>query len=192
MTLYRFLTEKKKIFWAGETVESTAELMNDPFLKRARAWLVCVACALHAGAALADDGQAPPLGVWAIGLPHGFVTMEHQVAAIEVTADDVARGEVRVRAGSRIVVTTRDPASPAVEFRARSTFARALSIEGLSRTVNLGATETVVVLTHAVAGRQVFELDYRFALAPGVIPGTYAWPLQIAVRRDFKPQAAAR
>jgi hypothetical protein len=190
MALYRFLAEKN--LWAGGKRGSNAERMNDPFLKRARAWLVCVACALHAGAALADDGPAPPLGVWAIGLPHGFVTMEHQVAAIEVTADDVARGEVRVRAGSRIVVTTRDPAPHAVEFRARPSFASALSIEGLSRTVNLGATETVVVLAHAVAGRQVFELDYRFALAPGVIPGTYAWPLQIAVRRGFEPTAAAR
>jgi len=192
MALYRFLGEKKKSFGLEGSAESNAERMNDPFVKRARAWLVCVACALYAGAALADDGAASPLGVWAIGLPHGFVTMEHQVAAIEVTADDVARGDVRVRRGSRIVVTTRHPAPHAVEFRARPSFASALSIEGLSRTVNLGATETVVVLTHAVAGRQVYELDYRFALAPGVIPGTYAWPLQIAVRSRFEPSAAAR
>ena len=162
------------------------------FLKCVRAWLVGVACASHTGAALPDDRPAPQLAVWAIGLPHGFVTMEHQVAAINVTADDVARGEVRVRAGSRIVVTMRHPASHTVEFRARSGFASAMSIEGLARTVNLGATETVVVPTHAVAGRQVFELDYRFALAPGVIPGTYAWPLQVAVRHGFEPSAAAR
>jgi hypothetical protein len=162
------------------------------FLKCLRAGLVGVACASHAGAALPDGGPVPVLAVWAIGLPYGFVTMEHQVAAIKVTADDVARGEVRVRAGSRIVVTTRDPASQAVEFRARSGFASSTSIEGLARTVNLGATETVVVPTHATAGRRVFELDYRFALAPGVIPGTYAWPLQIAVRRGFEPNVAAR
>jgi len=162
------------------------------FLKCVRAGLVGVACASHTGAALPAGPPAPQLAVWAIGLPHGFVTMEHQVAAINVTADDVARGEVRVRAGSRIVVTMRHPASHTVEFRARSGFASAMSIEGLARTVNLGATETVVVPTHAVAGRQVFELDYRFALAPGVIPGTYAWPLQVAVRHGFEPSAAAR
>ena len=130
--------------------------------------------------------------MWAIGLPHGFVAMEHQVSSIDITADDVARGEVRVRAGSRIAVTTRQPTSHAIEIRARFTFASATSIQGLSRTVDLGVSETAVVHMHAISGRQVFELDYRFALMPGVIPGEYAWPLQIAVRRTFEQSAAAR
>jgi hypothetical protein len=151
-----------------------------------------MACALCASATLAQDGTKPSFAVWAIGLPDGFVTMEHQVSSIKVTTEDVARGEVRVRAGSRIVVKTRYPVPHAVEIRVRLSFASAMSMEGLPRTVDLGARETAVVLMHSIAGRQVYDLDYRFALAPGVIPGTYAWPLQIAIRRTFEPTAAAR
>jgi hypothetical protein len=162
--------------------------MNHSIFKHVRIWLAALGCTLCAGAALAQDGAARPFAVWAIGLPHGFVTMEHQVSSIEVTADDVARGEVRVRHGSRIVITTRRPASHAVEFRNLGTFARSVSIEGFARAVEVETSG--VALTHAVAARQVFELGYRFVLTPEVVPGTYAWPLEIAVRRPFQPVAA--
>ena len=76
--------------------------------------LLGLVCAL-AGADAAADGPA----AWVIGLPHGYVVLEHQAQAIDVTDDDVARGFVDVRAGSRIVVTMRAGGRYALDFAAR-------------------------------------------------------------------------
>jgi len=167
--------------------------MNHPTIERARNMLAGFACTLFASAALAENAARPPLAVWAIGLPNGFVTMEHQRSEIHVTAEDVERGEVRVPAGSRIVITTRSPQSHALDFHARRGFATAIRIEGIAAVVAereaAGVTE---VRVHTAAGRQVFELDYRFALAPDIVPGTYPWPPEIGVRRTLDANASAR
>jgi hypothetical protein len=53
-----------------------------------------------------------------------------------------------------------------------------------------------VVQREAAAGRRVLALDYQFILAPDARPGTYAWPLELAVRevvtRDPQPSRTDR
>jgi len=137
-----------------------------------------LACAVSGGSAIAGG----TLQVWAIGLPHGYVIMEHQASVLEVSAQDVANGVVEVRGGSRLVITLKSPAGYAVHLRSHSGLVQAASIEAIGRTVEMEANGGVLVQREAPAGRHVVAIDYRFVLAPDAVPGTYAWPLDLAVR----------
>ena len=136
--------------------------------------------------ALAVTGGSAAAGgtlqVWAIGLPNGYVIMEHQASVLEVSAQDVANGVVEVRGGSRLVITLKSPAGYAVHLRSHSGLVQAASIEAIGRTVEMEANGGVLVQREAPAGRHVVAIDYRFVLAPDAVPGTYAWPLDLAVR----------
>jgi hypothetical protein len=151
------------------------------------------ACAVSAGSAAAGG----PLQVWAIGLPNGYVVLEHQARVLEVSAQDVANGIVEVRGASRLVITLKSPASYAIDFRTRGCLVQAGSIEAMGRTVEMEAKGAVVVQREAPAGRHVVPIDYRFVLAPDAVAGTYAWPLDLAVRAPHStdgelPNAARR
>jgi hypothetical protein len=137
-----------------------------------------LACAVSAGSAVAGG----PLQVWAIGLPNGYVVMEHQARVLDVSAEDAANGVVEVRGGSRLVITLKCPAGYAVDLRAHSGVVQAASIEAIGRTVELESNGGVLVQPAAAAGRHVVTIDYRFVLAPDTVPGTYAWPLDLWVR----------
>lgn len=134
-----------------------------------------------AGMVAAADPSAVPEAVWAIGLPNGYVIMEHQTRGVHVTAEDAARGMVEVRGGSRLIVTIDAPGGYAVDFLNRSAVFRAIGIDGMGRSAALAARGGSLTQQQA-AGRHVVDLDYRFALAPGTPSGTYPWPLTLTVR----------
>ncbi len=159
--------------------------------------LAALACALPAGTAVADGPPRAPLQVWAIGLPNGYVTMEHQASALHVSAEDVARGMVEVRGGSRLAITLDSPGGYTVDFHARGPLIQTTWIGGIGRTVEIDSTGGTVVQRQAAAGRHVVAIDYRFLLAPDAVPGTYAWPLDMAVRTPIsvdreRPNGALR
>jgi hypothetical protein len=147
-----------------------------------------VVCAL-ATAGAAADGPAP--AAWAIGLPHGYIMMEHRAQAIDVTDEDVARGFVDVRGGSRIVVTTRSGGRYALDFATRASAFSSVQFEALGHAVALGAQRATLIEHDAPAGRTVIAIDYRFRLAPGAVSGTYAWPLDIVARRALPQEFTA-
>jgi len=135
-----------------------------------------------ATAAFADNTASGTFAVWAIGLPHGYIIMEHQVKAIDVSAEDVARGFVRVANGTRFVVKTRAQGNYAVHFATRDTIFRSVQIEGIGRSVEFGARGGIVVQREVPAGKSVVAVNYRFDLIPGIQPGSYAWPLEVIAR----------
>jgi len=143
---------------------------------------VAVACALVAGMAAADDTERHPLAVWAVGLPSAHFIMEYQVPVIQVTSEDIARGAVEVRGGSRLVMTVDSPTGYALDISSRGKLFTAIRIDGAGSTAELGAAGGTVVQREGRIGRRVIALNYRFILAPDAIPGTYAWPLDLAVR----------
>lgn len=148
-----------------------------------RSWAIGIlACVLASGIATADDPPRAGFAVWAAGLPNGYVVMERQAAAILVTEADVANGAVHVPDGSRLVIATDSPSDYAVDFTTRSAMFRSVQIDGVGRAVELGGAGGTAVSREASAGRRVVTISYRFLLAPDVVPGTYAWPLRMAVR----------
>ena len=140
--------------------------------------VLALACALNASIAAA---QGAPRAAWAIGLPAGYVMVEHQASAIKVNAGDVARGVVEVREGSRLVITSDAPSGYAVDFLIRGTVFQLVEIDGISGAVELNPRGGTTV-QHQGAGRRVVTINYRFMLAPGTSPGTYVWPLDLTVR----------
>lgn len=152
--------------------------------------MAAMACALAAGSAAADGPLRALLRVWAIGLPNGYVIMEHQARVLQVSAEDVARGMVEVRGGSRLVVTLKSSAGYAVDFRARSPLVIATWVGGIGRTVEIDSRGGTMVQREAAAGRHEVAIDYRFVLAPDAVPGTYAWPLDLAVRTPISGDRA--
>lgn len=154
--------------------------------------LIAISGILAAGVAMADDVPHDRFTVWAIGLPDGYVIMEHQVTEIHVTSEDVARGVLEVRNGSRIVITTWAPGGYAVDFMRRGDLFQAVRVEGIGRAVELGASGGTVVESAAVAGMRVVAVNYRFVLAPDAAPGTYAWPLDLTVRTRMSGETQHR
>ena len=141
------------------------------------AWLA----ALFFASSAASDGTARGLfTVWAIGLPNGYIVMEHQAQVVHVSAEDVARGVVEVRGGSRLIVNTHAPSRYALDFSNQSTVFRPIGISGVGAVAldPKGAS----VAQQQPAGRRVVALDYKFELAPGTRPGAYPWPLVLTVR----------
>jgi hypothetical protein len=141
--------------------------------------LLGVYCTLATGGAVADG---PARAVWAIGLPHGYIVMEHQATVINVTSDDVARGFVQIAGGSRLIVATRSQGDYALHFARRGALFRSVKIEGLGPAVELGAQGGTVVQRDMPAGKAVVAVNYRFQLAPETVPGIYAWPLEVVAR----------
>ena len=144
--------------------------------------LAALACALPAGTAAADGESRAALQVWAIGLPNGYVIMEHQARVLHVSAEDVARGMSEVRGGSRLAITLHSPGGYTVDFHARGPLVQTTWIGGIGRTAEIDSKGGTVVQQEAAAGRHVVSIDYQFLLAPDAVPGTYAWPLDMAVR----------
>ena len=130
------------------------------------------------------QGASAPLAAWAIGLPDGYIIMEHQENVIHVTAADVARGVVEVRGGSRFVVTAHSASSYSLNLFHRGALFQSVHIAGLNRAAALGPAGALVAHQDVEAGRRVISLDYRFMLSPGTVPGTYAWPLELAARGE--------
>jgi hypothetical protein len=136
-----------------------------------------IACLAAPALAAADS-----LAVWAIGLPNGYIVMEHQAKVIEVTREHVAQGFVPVAAGTRIVVATRAGGDYALHFAPRGRLFRSVKIEGIGSAVELGAQGGTLTERDAPAGKSTIALNYRFQLAPGTAPGTYPWPLEVVAR----------
>jgi hypothetical protein len=145
-------------------------------------WLLIV-CAMGSGTSLAEGPLRASFAVWAVGLPNGYVVMERQAQALEISEEDVRRGEIYVREGSRLIVVTWSSGGYAADFSSNGTPFRSVRVEGIGHAVELGAAGGTVVEPDASAGRHAITVDYHFALAPDTKPGTYAWPLQMAVRR---------
>lgn len=140
-------------------------------------------CLLAAGEGAAADGEPrAPMRVWAIGLPNGYVLMEHQAPVLHITAEDVARGEVEVHSGTRIAVATSSPGGFAADFQVHSPMIRATGITGIGNPVEIGARGGTAIEPATAASRRSVTIDYCFVLAPDARPGSYPWPLEIAVR----------
>jgi len=144
---------------------------------------------LLSGIAAADGTPRGQFAVWAIGLPNGYVIMEHQASAVRVTDDDVARGVLDVQNGTRIVITTTEPTAVVLQVRSPDHPFRAVQVDGIGGSAVPAPTGNIFLESQPATGRRVITVSYRFLLAPDATPGTYAWPLAIAARRSIALEA---
>lgn len=102
-------------------------------------------------------------------------------ATLNVTAEDSAAGEVLVE-GAQVHVVANDPRGYTLQADLSGPVAEA-SIEGLSYPVLVRSGGAAVAMPSMVgqARPQPKRVQYRFHLAKGTAPGTYAWPLALSL-----------
>jgi hypothetical protein len=138
--------------------------------------------ALIAPAAVAADTSSTKLMVMARIATFFRMQIEHQTAAVTVTARDVERGYVEVPAASSFSVVTNTQSGFLIEFRPRSDMFSSVVVSGLQAPVEISAHGGIAANNTPHGKTTSHQLGYRFMLRPDLQPGSYAWPLEISVR----------
>jgi hypothetical protein len=103
-------------------------------------------------------------------------------APLLITRADLARGFVDTPHPLHLRVYSNSRAGFVLEVAAQSRWFTAVAIEGLDAPVTLGAEGGAVVQRWQGAPSRALDLRVRFGLGPGLLPGLYAWPLQLRAR----------
>lgn len=106
----------------------------------------------------------------------------YQVSQIEISAADVARGQVEVPAALRFSVVTNKGSGYQMQFHPVGTVFESVHVDGFDDSFDLGADGGVISQRDATASNKTHELSFRFALHPSTAPGIYPWPLRLSVR----------
>jgi len=146
--------------------------------------LLALVAALSAPLGSAPNASASraEMLVGATVLARAFIADEANPPVLEVTPADVARGYVELKRATRLTIANTSPYGYALDVWPTAPVFREVRIEGLGAQVRLG-DEGGEIVTRNVRGPALpLVLDYRFALAPGLQPGLYPWPLRFQVR----------
>ena len=143
-------------------------------------------CSALAATMISPDSDAATrqtqIEVTAYVPPSVVSQLEQQATALTITDADVARGYVEIPAGSRLRVTSNDPAGFVIDFFPRLPIFKAVRVSTRSGSAQLGPLGGAMA-ENRHRGRNIpLELSYRFDLADHVQPGTYPWPLALNVR----------
>ena len=100
---------------------------------------------------------------------------------LEVTAQDLERGFVLARGLVEVLSTNRDG------YQVRAQLAQGpvveAQVDGLAEPVRVGSGGAQVPMPSMVGKSRPapYPVEYRLRLAPGTVPGTYAWPVSLSV-----------
>lgn len=95
-----------------------------------------------------------------------------------VTNADIARGYVEIKAASRIEIRNNSQSGFLIAFEGLGMPFKEVYVQGLGNEVQV-SSGTGWIPQPFTRGGVTVELSYRFVLAEGAEPGTYAWPLAI-------------
>lgn len=137
----------------------------------------------HSAEQSQTKGSSAKVMVTAHILPYVKLKIIKQSAELIITNADIARGYVDAPAASRIEVKNNNPAGCLIVFEGFGgpmNFIKGVHVKGGGRDVYI---ESAGWVTQPFARTSVsIDLSYRFVLAKGAQPGTYAWPLNISAR----------
>jgi hypothetical protein len=146
-------------------------------MNRAGSWIALLAAslALPAGAAseIVAGGIARAAVDFRITIPAvASLRLLNHPDAIEITADDIARGTLRVT-GAALDLLVNNPRG----YSLRAEVANAAFTA--ARIVNLPGMMPTMVGKPRPAPMQV---EYELAIAPAAQPGRYAWPVSLSIQ----------
>ncbi len=121
------------------------------------------------------------LPVSATVMPYARLTAIAAPATLAVSAEDVARGYVDVVEPTTFAVAHNTPGY-VLEVYALLPLAAEIDVYGLPQQVRLTGSGGSIEHRAAAASHENLALTYRVVLGPQARPGTYPWPLQLAVR----------
>ena len=103
---------------------------------------------------------------------------------LEVTADDVGRGRVRV-SGSRILLVSNDPRGVTLRADLLHPAFRAVHIVGLRAAFDATREQSTALQPSSVGRPRPGAVDvaYEIELDGGAQPGRYAWPVALSLQQ---------
>jgi hypothetical protein len=110
------------------------------------------------------------------------IDLQSVPAALEISASDVKRGYIDVPQPTQLVVRSNSPSGYALDVLTVAPILSSMVIEGLNSELVLGADGGSVVQRWQGPQAVNLALKFRFSLAAGLMPGTYPWPVRVAVR----------
>jgi len=104
--------------------------------------------------------------------------------AIAITAEDVARGYVRVNA--RLDLLVNDPRGYVLAARLDDAAFSGFRLEGLGRPVEASGASSVMQMPPERRLRSLapVEVSYELRIAPHAAPGTRPWPLRLRLQSN--------
>lgn len=117
--------------------------------------------------------------VTATVLARASAHMLRQPTEIVVTNADIQRGYLDVNAGSLVEIKNNSRAGVNLTFESHGLPFKETLVSGFGREVALGPNGGII--THKITGTNVVAFSYRFVFDESSQPGTYAWPLTLAV-----------
>lgn len=149
---------------------------------RKRTTLLLVLIGLTAMSAPVYAGSsAAQMNVSVQVLPRTILTIDAQPAAVNVTADDVARGYVDVPQVVAFRVLSNSREGYSLTFHPVTFPFSAAEVRWGAQAAVVEGGDWMPSLSHPYQqGGSAGSLAVRLRLAAGVEPGTYAWPLQVA------------
>ena len=122
------------------------------------------------------------LQVTANVVPVARLEMTAPVPPLLISTADVARGYVDTPRPLRLRVYSNSRAGFALDVVSMSPWFTAVALNGLDTEVTLGTEGGTIVQRWQGEQSRALALRTRFKLAAGLVPGLYAWPLQLRAR----------
>jgi hypothetical protein len=141
-----------------------------------------IAIALLLTIALPAVAATRAVRVTATVAPFLLQRVEGVPESMTVTPADVGAGWIEVT-GVRLIVKTNDPAGYAIAFRTRASNFTDIDVRGLDEQVRFGKSGGVVVRRLERIAFLTWDLSFRIALPPDVVPGTYPFPIDVTAYR---------
>jgi hypothetical protein len=104
-------------------------------------------------------------------------------AALDITAEDIARGEVTVT-GPSLDLLVNDRLGYVLRAEILSAIFTAVRISGLASPVVVTGDAALLRMPSMVgrAKPAPVPVEYRLQLAAGIVPGRYAWPVSLTIQ----------
>jgi hypothetical protein len=103
-------------------------------------------------------------------------------SGLDISRADVQRGFIDVVQPTRLTVRSNSPTGFTLEVLTVAPMLSSMNIQGLNSDLALGAEGGTIVQRWQKPQVVNLSLKFRFMLAPGLIAGSYPWPVRLAVR----------
>jgi hypothetical protein len=114
--------------------------------------------------------------------PVASIQLQSAPGGLDISAADLRRGYIDVVQPIQVTVRSNSPNGYALEILTVAPMLSSMIVEGFNSELALGADGGTVVQRWQKPQPVNLSLKFRFELAPGLIAGSYPWPVRLAVR----------
>jgi hypothetical protein len=110
------------------------------------------------------------------------IELQSVPTGLEISGADLKRGYIDVLQPTQATVRSNSPSGFALEVLTVTPMLASMIVAGLNDDLALGADGGTIVQRWQRPQPVNLSLRFRFTLAPGLIAGSYPWPVRLAVR----------